>query len=285
MIDPEIEREIGNLREQFKRDFAAYRELIEARNDARVEALKVALVANDKRLDVMNEIRGALSDQAIRMVTREESESATKVIEERVERNRVSIESRLEVMTRPLAERMEQNRVSVEARIESITRPKWSLMTALFSICIGLVGGAWVLAGLKFDSAVAPISLLAEQVKVQVAGDADRLRILETTSAGSLQADATSKSDRAQLNDRTRQLETQSANNVAERRAQYSTMAAKLIEIETQFCASDIVRNMINANDLRLLAMLWARAYPGEKYPTDNAYYPRVCNRVAPVSE
>jgi hypothetical protein len=285
MIDPEIERELANIRDQFKRELSSYGELINVRNEARVEALKIALASNDKRLDLMNEIRGALTDQGARMVSRDESASANEVIEQRVEQNRVAIESRLEVVTKPLEERIEQTRVSMEARIEAITRPKWSLMTALFSICLGLIGGAWVLTGLKFEAAVAPIALLSEQVKVQVTGDAERLRILETASVGSLQADATSKIDRAQLNDRLHQSETLAGNNLAERRAQQAAMAAKLVEIETQFCASDIVRNSIHAYDQRFFAMLWAKAYPGEKYPTDNAYYPRVCNRVPGAGE
>jgi hypothetical protein len=54
---------------------------------------------------------------------------------------------------------------------------------------------------------------------------------------------------------------------------------AALKEIETQFCSSDIVRNLMHADDLRVLALMWAKAFPGTVYPTDNAYYPRVCNR------
>lgn len=49
-------------------------------------------------------------------------------------------------------------------------------------------------------------------------------------------------------------------------------------EIETQFCASDIVRNLMHANDLRQVALLWKKVY-GEDYPTNNAFYPQVCNR------
>lgn len=52
-------------------------------------------------------------------------------------------------------------------------------------------------------------------------------------------------------------------------------------EIETQFCASDIVRNLMHANDLRQVALLWKKVY-GEEYPTDNSFYPQVCNR--PIS-
>lgn len=51
-------------------------------------------------------------------------------------------------------------------------------------------------------------------------------------------------------------------------------------EIETQFCAMDIVRNLMHANDMRNASMLWEKVY-GSKIPTDNAYYPVICNRRA----
>lgn len=58
-----------------------------------------------------------------------------------------------------------------------------------------------------------------------------------------------------------------------------TTQGAALKEIETQFCSSDIVRNLMHANELRVLSMIWTKVFPGSVYPTDNSYYPRVCNR------
>lgn len=49
-------------------------------------------------------------------------------------------------------------------------------------------------------------------------------------------------------------------------------------EIETQFCAQDIVRNLMHANDMRQLSQLWEKQF-GTRYPTDNAFYPTICNR------
>lgn len=51
-------------------------------------------------------------------------------------------------------------------------------------------------------------------------------------------------------------------------------------EVETQFCASDIVRNLMHANDMRTTAMLWQKTF-GSPYPTNNPYYPTICNRPA----
>lgn len=53
---------------------------------------------------------------------------------------------------------------------------------------------------------------------------------------------------------------------------------AALIEIETQFCASDTARNLTHATDLRMVALLWQRTF-GESFPIGNAYYPQICNR------
>lgn len=62
-------------------------------------------------------------------------------------------------------------------------------------------------------------------------------------------------------------------------RADLSQTHADLREVETQFCASDIIRNLMHAFDQRIAALLWRRAYPGAALPTDNAYYPHICNR------
>lgn len=58
--------------------------------------------------------------------------------------------------------------------------------------------------------------------------------------------------------------------------------SAALSEIETQFCASDIVRNMSNQNIAKLMAILW-RKVMGDTMPAGDPYYPMVCNRAATV--
>jgi len=62
-------------------------------------------------------------------------------------------------------------------------------------------------------------------------------------------------------------------------RADMSHTRADLREVETQFCGGDIVRNLMHANHLRLFSMLWHETFPETALPTDNAYYPRICNR------
>jgi len=61
-------------------------------------------------------------------------------------------------------------------------------------------------------------------------------------------------------------------------RSQVIALRTALSEIETQFCAEDTVRNLMHANDLKFTAILWEKSM-GSKMPTDNAYYPQICNR------
>jgi hypothetical protein len=68
------------------------------------------------------------------------------------------------------------------------------------------------------------------------------------------------------------------ADRLNEVRASEERQTTALSEIETQFCASDIIRNLMHANEMRIESLLWQRTFK-ETIPTDNAYYPMVCNR------
>jgi hypothetical protein len=50
--------------------------------------------------------------------------------------------------------------------------------------------------------------------------------------------------------------------SLAERRAAQAAVSAKLVEVETQFCASDVMRNLTHAQDMRTTAVLWRQAFP-----------------------
>lgn len=57
-----------------------------------------------------------------------------------------------------------------------------------------------------------------------------------------------------------------------------------MIEIETQFCGNDVVRNLMHASDLRIQALLWNKSFPGSQLPISNAYYPAIgkCHDLTP---
>lgn len=285
MIDPDVDREFANQRRTFELQLAALRQLFEQSIEAWSEARLVASVANEKRLDGMNEFRAAMSDQSAHMLTRAEAEASARL----------------------LSERVEQNRQAFEVRLSEITKPKWTLMLSVASIFLVVTTGVWALVGLKVDASVSPVALETAALKSQMTSTVervaaadqlitadtaasvqsrtdraqlnDRVRIVEGLATNSTQADTSSRADRGQLNDRLRLIEAGFASGQAERRAQYAVLSAKLVEIETQFCASDIVRNLIHAHDMRIQALLWTKAYSGEHMPTDNAFYPHICNR------
>jgi cell division protein FtsX len=66
-----------------------------------------------------------------------------------------------------------------------------------------------------------------------------------------------------------------SQERIATINAHIAAIQRDLVEIETQFCAEDAMRNLTHASDLRLLAMVWTKAM-GVEMQTSNAYYPRI---------
>lgn len=58
-------------------------------------------------------------------------------------------------------------------------------------------------------------------------------------------------------------------------RSEQTRTVTSLIEIETQFCSQDNIRNLTHAADLRLMAMLWKKTF-GDELPTANAFYARI---------
>jgi len=60
-----------------------------------------------------------------------------------------------------------------------------------------------------------------------------------------------------------------------EARSQLSIVCADLKEVETQFRATDQVRNLMHANDLRIQSLLWQKVY-GAPYPAENPYLPTI---------
>lgn len=265
-MDEDTQREIANLKQYF--------ELIIANNDARHkqmqdaqrEALTLALSSNDKRLDGMNEFRAALSDQSARMITRQEFDNTRSALLEKNDQLKAIQEERFNSELKPIAHRLDQ-----------YGKPNWMLLISCVSIFFVMITGVWLVIGLKIDATVAPMSLGLAEVRATQVTNTGVIRTQQNAILASTEADAASRSDRAQLNERVRSLETAVTADAGERRAQYGVMSAKLIEVETQFCASDVVRNLMHAADLRLFAMLWHKAFPDTTLPTDNAYYPKIC--------
>lgn len=118
----------------------------------------------------------------------------------------------------------------------------------------------------------------AEASKVDRQQLNERIRSVESSVNGSLQADANSKTDRQQLNERLHQLETSMATNTADRRSTESSLKASLSEIEGQICSQDSIRNLSHASDLRVMGLMWNRLGMGI-FPNTTFYFPEICNK------
>lgn len=78
-------------------------------------------------------------------------------------------------------------------------------------------------------------------------------------------------SETAELKSRVDRMEVQ----IGVESIEIAQMRSSLVEIETQFRASDQVRNLMHANDLRIQSLLWKKSF-GVDYPTGNSYYPTI---------
>src|ERR1051326_835056 len=94
-MDELTRQEISSLRELIKTNDRRYIDRFEASQ----EALTVALEASNKRLDGMNEFRAALTDQAARMVTREEWDLNRVNVVDRIDQMRETFDTRSEEHT------------------------------------------------------------------------------------------------------------------------------------------------------------------------------------------
>jgi hypothetical protein len=240
------------------------RDRIEDKIQETRRTMELAFQVNDKRLETMNAFRDAMADQAARMPTRNEFDAQLAGMQERIDQK-----------IGPLAD-----------KLSAQGRPNWGLIIGFLSVMFGVVSGCWLLIGLEISVTETPLSLAIENSKANIAAgvkiqesNTQRIEELEKKMASNDLNDKTSEVDRHLLNQRLATLEERVTSGSAERRATDARFQAALTEIETQFCASDIVRNLIHANDLRMLSLLWKTIHNGETYPTDNAYYPMVCNR------
>lgn len=274
-IESEYRQELNSMRDALIMKIETIELLRVERDTARRLALDVALEANNKRLDAMNEFRNSLTDQAVRMATKAEMTSAVVAIDSRIENNRVVSETRLSSEISPIVAKADV----LNNKIEVLSKPNFVLAIGLMSLLATAMGGGWLIIGLKIETALNPVVIQQAADHSLLTSHADRVRSLETLTASSNQSDAAGRIDRLQLNDRMHQLEDRLATGKAMRDTQIAITNSKLIEVETQFCASDIVRNLMHVSDLRYMAMLWHTTFPTMVLPTDNSYYPKICNR------
>lgn len=240
------------------------------------------------------------------LVNRREFEDARTAGIERVETVRASTEIKLIAMNGMFVEKLDQARSSRDARSEADLapirtalaihgKPNWGLIVSAAAVMFATISGGWLVIGLKIDTATSPITLDLAATKATTVQNADRLRYVETASNSSTQADIASRSDRLQISDRLHALEAvvppvatvntevqnlkANYNLIVDRmqtiRSDQVQIKADLVEIETQFCGEDNLRNQIHAYDMRFLSMMWKKIFDSVM-PTDNAFYAQI---------
>jgi hypothetical protein len=238
---------------QKQRDHDA--EQVRLRFDSSQEAVGLALKANDQRLSAMGASRELMANQLLLTMSTKE------------------VDAQLNPIRDALAAQM---------------RPNWPLWLGVFSVATGMIAAVWLLIGMQISVAISPQVVAVAQIASGQTAIANRLTITEAgiqsddvNIRGLLEAASTSRQDRSGLNDRIGMMEKTINEGRASRMAVEARFSAELVEIETQFCASDSVRNIMHSNDMAVVSLLWSVTHDGAVYPTDNAYYPIVCNRNA----
>jgi hypothetical protein len=219
--------------------------LVNERFAAHQTALNLALSANDKRLEGLNEFRQSLSDQTSHYPTRNE----------------------VEVMISGLRSDSYSNLAPLQVKVDAMGKPNIVMMIALVGTLFSVVSASWVIIGLKIDSTNLPVQVAIQSEKIDAEQLNDRMRAAEGMITQSNQADSVSRADRAQLNSRLVTLEQIAIQNTGEVRTLSASTSAKLVEVETQFKLLSDILNMDKDQDQRLFSLLWLKAYPGETLP------------------
>jgi hypothetical protein len=223
----------------------------------------------NKRLETVTDLYNRSIENNLRAVSREEFERAINAGRER-----------LEETTGPIIKQLSET-----------GKPNWMLLVGFMSVALVVLSGCWLLIGLQINVAITPQALTIEATRAANAGlqlalnglEA-RVRAAEVATTQSAAADAESRLDRTRLNQRAAAAEEAFSAHVAEGKANTAGLRSQLVEIETQFCAGDTARNLMHASDMRITSMLWSKVNPGAILPTDNAFYPSICNRSAAMT-
>lgn len=162
---------------------------------------------------------------------------------------------------------------SLGSRLEERSKANWpaiGLAVSLFTISIPGLGFIMASYTANAISPVAGATTLNSEGFKRLSQDVAALQQMATASTG---ADVNSRTDREQLNERARRLETELAGEVSERRAGAAEARVHLAEIEQQFHSVSNLENLRAAQQERLNSMLWEKSHPGERYP-NGTFFP-----------
>jgi hypothetical protein len=248
------------------------------------KAIAVALVAADKRLDLLNEskrtVEGLTANITNRMMPREELETRFAAIAKEQIAARDAAWARVEAHVAPFVEKLDR-----------IGRPNVGLMISMGLLGISLFSGLWFVLGLQINDRSTPLALEIETLKTQAAAreanlgtittarNAEILALNGTISRVSEQIELLRQSDatlHAEYDTSVKEL-TELNQSVAAGRAargvQDAVTQQKMVEIETQFRTYATVINLMKDDTHQMIGVLWSKVFPGIALP-DKSYRP-----------
>ncbi len=193
-------------------------------------------------------------------------------------------------------------------RFEETRKLNWPMIGLLIAILPLMIAGLAFFTSSYTNSAISPLLSELSQVQANQKAIADQVKEIATTQAsrgrdisslsqtsttnsellarvirderdndakisGSNTADAISRTDRQQLNDRVVKLENSVLSETSDRKEQAAEFRVQLKEVEQQFHSVSNLENLRAAQQQRLNAQLWEKTHPGERYP-DSTFFP-----------
>lgn len=219
--------------------------------------------AFERRLKELNGIRETFREHTLTSIPREEAQAKFEALGAKQEAAFKSQQEKID----ELGGRLDRSRL-----------PNYQNWIGFFSIVVGLSTLGWLLLNLQITNITGPLLADMRSEQTQLADNDNRVRKVENDSLSSIQADIASRGDRGQLNERVKVVESSMSEGQSDRKAKEASFSASLSEIEGQICSQDDTRNLMHADDLRVMSMLWQHSHLG-RYPTDNAFYPQICNK------
>lgn len=171
---------------------------------------------------------------------------------------------------------------SLAEKFQEKQKTNWPLLISMFTAVCILVGAAWKISDLQTKNTTAPLETTVRLIAVNTETNA-RLSEHMSETNNKLRADldantardSVSEDDRRKLNERMGKHD----DHLAKLEADNQVITASLKEVETQFSASDEVRNLQFADIKRTEALLWNLSNGLKEYPTAPYYFPHVSNR------
>lgn len=153
----------------------------------------------------------------------------------------------------------------------------WQMIGVIVSAVAAIVAVGWFTVTQNVQLTMAPQSgINARVAENQIAHDQQLGKIFEGVNdlkhmaIDSSNADAVSRIDRGQLNERLRAVEASQTINLAERKAETARLNAEVLVLENEVSAQERIRCTTDMHQQQMNALLWNKAHASEPFPIVN---------------